>query len=109
MTGMLTLIVTTAISAFIALIVIIYEVVRRRRRQIQALQRRLHHLERRDLSANNAMSDLSAQLLQLQNSVAHSQRLLMNSLTRNGRLPSQTSQVSASRDERRLRDLLPLG
>lgn len=109
MTGMLTLVLTTAISLVIVLAVVICEVMRKRRCQIKTLQQRLQHLERRELAASNAARDLDAQLLQLQNSVAHSQRLLMSSLTRTGRLPGATSPASASRDERKLRDLLPLG
>ncbi len=109
MTGMLTLVLTTAISLVIALTVVVCEVMRKRRRQIKALQQRLQHLERRELAASNAARDFDAQLMQLKNNVAHSQRLLMSSLTRNGRLPSSTNPASASRDERKLRDLLPLG
>lgn len=107
MTAMLTLIVTTAISLVIALTVAIYQVARRRRLQLHDLHQRLQRMERRELAARNKASDLSAQLLQLQNSLAHSQRLLLNGLTRSGRLPASTSPVSESRDERKLRGLLP--
>lgn len=109
MTGMLTLIVTTAISLATILAAVVYETNRRRKRHMHDLQQRLQRLERRELAANNAACDSAAQLLQLQNSVANSQRLLMSSLTRNGRLPTLTSPETVSRDERKLRDLLPLG
>lgn len=106
MTGTLSLILT-AVMPWIFALIIVCEHVRRRRLQLEKLQQRLQHLERRELAANNAAQDMSAQLLQLQNSVAHSQRVLMNSLTGSGRSSNSTSTLSASRDERKLRDLLP--
>ncbi|MGI9286743.1 MAG: hypothetical protein ACR2P1_15255 [Pseudomonadales bacterium] len=107
MTGTLTLILTAAMPWVFALI-IVSEHVRRKRLQVEKLQQRLQHLERRELAANNAAQDMRAQLLQLQNSVAHSQRVLMNNLTGSGRSSSPTNTLSASRDERKLRDMLPL-
>lgn len=108
MTETWTLILTAAIP-WIFVLIVVNDFAGKRRARMKSLQQRLQNLERRELAAANAEQDMRTQLLQLQNSLAHNQRLLMNSLTRSGRLPSSTITLAASRDERKLRDLLPLG
>ncbi len=59
MSGMLILIVTTALSLATILTVIIYQTTRRRTRQLHDLHQRMQQLERRELAANNAAQDMS--------------------------------------------------
>ncbi len=107
MTPTVIFILTTAISLFVVVAIVVTVLVRVRQRQRRTLLQRVQQLERRELAAANAAQDIRAELTQLQTSLAHNQRLLMNNLTRSARSAGTAKPSSASRDERKLRDLLP--
>lgn len=107
MTPTVIFIVTTGISLLAVITTVIMQLVRRRRLATRSLLERVQQLERRQLAAANTTQDLQAELAQLKSTLTHNQRLLITGLTRTGRLPDSTTRTSTSRDERKLRGLLP--
>ncbi len=107
MTPTVIFVLTTAISLLVVIVIVVAVLVRKRKYQLRTLLQRVQQLERRELAAANATQDIRAELAQLQTSLTHNQRLLMNNLMRSGRAPSAANTSSPSRDERKLRDLLP--
>ncbi len=107
MTPTMIFILTTAVSLLTVTTIIVAMVVGKRKRRLQTLQHRVQQLERRELAAANATQDMRGELAQLQSSLAHNQRVLMNNLTGSRHRPSSANTASISRDERKLRELLP--
>lgn len=106
MTASFTLIITTALSLAVVLVIAIAELAHRRRLQQERLRQRVARLERRELTAANAARDCKAQIAELRNSLTHTQRLLLNGLTHTGKTRGDSESGVISRDERKLRDLL---
>lgn len=107
MTPTVIFILTTVLSLLVVITIAVAAMVRKRQRLLQKLQQSVQQLQRRELAAANAAQDMRAEFTQLQTSLAHNQRLLMNNLMRGGRERGAATTPLASRDERKLRDLLP--